>query len=911
MSPERGSSAMEDPANSKLTEADVPDKEPRNSAVFGIKAKLFLALSALAALTVGVAIVAWSVFNNIGSSVDHVTRKSVPNMVTSLRFAELSAEIAATAPAIIASRSQADRVREQIKLDNRVQTLKALIGELKAFDTAPEVVISLSELAENIAERLATLNAAVEQRINLADQKKGELARLYQVKSEFLGAVEPLVDDAVFNLVNDSEQVSANNAQSISNLVEGGISNLNRLLTINAEGNLAAGLLAEALHVNDPVQLQPIRERFVAAASAVERSLRQMPKNSQNETLTQASTALLAQGLAAGNIFATQDLALRLTNASSTPSLEEQERRTTALKTTHKRFLLELTPMVDDAALNLVLSTEDLTNTGSEAIRKLVDIGANLLHVLVNLRAEGILSAGLLNEAASVRESNLLLPLRERSDAAEGQLDRLIKQLPPSVDAGNLRKLTKALIEIGKGQDGMFALRRSELEQIQIAQKALDGSQKLAVDLSESVGERVSAAGQQSDAAAASSDQAIQTGKVLMLVFTFASLLGALVVIFFYVGPRIVRPLDNITEAMSELAAGDTSVDIPGRHRADELGRMAQALGIFRDTAIEVQESNLKEIRDTRRRLSDAIESISEAFSLYDSEDRLVICNSKYKSLLYPGIADEISPGMTFEAIIRRAAERGYIEDAKGRIEDWLTERLTKHREPGGPHVQQRGDGRWIMVSERKTEEGGIVAVYSDITELKQREAELSDKSQAMEQLSGQLAKYLSPQVYDSIFTGKQKVALNSRRKKLTVFFSDIVGFTETADRLESEDLTQLLNHYLSEMSQIALEHGATIDKYVGDAIVIFFGDPESKGVKQDALACVKMAIAMRNRMTELQDAWREAGVEKPLVCRTGINTGFCTVGNFGSEDRMDYTIIGGGVNLAARLESAAEPGEI
>jgi adenylate cyclase len=187
----------------------------------------------------------------------------------------------------------------------------------------------------------------------------------------------------------------------------------------------------------------------------------------------------------------------------------------------------------------------------------------------------------------------------------------------------------------------------------------------------------------------------------------------------------------------------------------------------------------------------------------------------------------------------------------------------------------------------------------------------LRNKSNALEQLSNQLAKYLSPQVYDSIFSGKQEVKLISQRKRLTVFFSDIAGFTETTDRLESEDLTRLLNQYLTEMSQIAVAHGATIDKYVGDAIVIFFGDPESRGVKEDALACVNMAIAMRERLKELEGVWKESGLEKPLNCRIGINTGFCTVGNFGSEDRMDYTIIGGGVNLAARLETAATPGEI
>ena len=192
-----------------------------------------------------------------------------------------------------------------------------------------------------------------------------------------------------------------------------------------------------------------------------------------------------------------------------------------------------------------------------------------------------------------------------------------------------------------------------------------------------------------------------------------------------------------------------------------------------------------------------------------------------------------------------------------------------------------------------------------------ERTRELAGKTSALEQLSNQLAKYLSPQVYNSIFTGKQEVKIDSNRKKLTVFFSDIVGFTETTDRLESEELTNLLNEYLTEMSNIALDHGATIDKYVGDAILIFFGDPETKGVKEDALSCVKMAVAMREKLTELQEKWRSAGIATPLRCRMGIHTDYCTVGNFGSEDRMDYTIIGRGVNIASRLESKAEPGDI
>ena len=185
--------------------------------------------------------------------------------------------------------------------------------------------------------------------------------------------------------------------------------------------------------------------------------------------------------------------------------------------------------------------------------------------------------------------------------------------------------------------------------------------------------------------------------------------------------------------------------------------------------------------------------------------------------------------------------------------------------------------------------------------------AVIAQKNKELESLSTKLSKYLSPQIYNSIFTGAQGVEIASNRKKLTIFFSDVVNFTETTDKLESEDLTNLLNRYLTEMSDIALKYGATIDKYIGDAIMVFFGDPETKGLKEDALACVRMAIAMLRRMRELRSEWQELGAEKPFRVRMGINTGYVTVGNFGSSERMDYTIIGNAVNLTARLQTNSE----
>lgn len=208
----------------------------------------------------------------------------------------------------------------------------------------------------------------------------------------------------------------------------------------------------------------------------------------------------------------------------------------------------------------------------------------------------------------------------------------------------------------------------------------------------------------------------------------------------------------------------------------------------------------------------------------------------------------------------------------------------------------------------------GIQDMLSRLSEESENRIQLAqekNRAEMLQTLSTKLSKYLSPQVYESIFAGETEVTLGSSRKKLTVFFSDIVGFTTTSDEMESEDLTSLLNQYLREMTDIALQHGATIDKYIGDAIMIFFGDPHSDGIEEDARKCVSMAIDMQKRVQELQNEWRNVGFVRPFEIRVGIHTGYCTVGNFGTESRMDYTIIGSAVNLASRIESSAEPGQI
>ena len=161
---------------------------------------------------------------------------------------------------------------------------------------------------------------------------------------------------------------------------------------------------------------------------------------------------------------------------------------------------------------------------------------------------------------------------------------------------------------------------------------------------------------------------------------------------------------------------------------------------------------------------------------------------------------------------------------------------------------------------------------------------------------------YLSPAVISDLLHNPEKLKLGGENKRLTIFFSDIAGFTSISEKLPTEQLVPLLNQYLSEMSDIVLKHRGTVDKYIGDAVMAIFGAPVD--YPDHAKSACLAALEMQERLIELNKKWKAEGFP-PINCRIGLNTGMVKVGNMGSTKRMDYTVIGDEVNLASRLEGA------
>jgi class 3 adenylate cyclase len=191
------------------------------------------------------------------------------------------------------------------------------------------------------------------------------------------------------------------------------------------------------------------------------------------------------------------------------------------------------------------------------------------------------------------------------------------------------------------------------------------------------------------------------------------------------------------------------------------------------------------------------------------------------------------------------------------------------------------------------------------------RTEELEAANETLQNAQDQISRYIDPNVTEKIFKGEFTAELSHQRVKLTTFFSDIKDFTQFADASDPEDVARLLNEYLGEMAKIVRAYGGTIPQFTGDAVFAIFGAPDSKGEREDALACVRMAIEMQHRMKVLREGWWNAGIQFPFEIRCGINTGMANVGNYGSEGFMEYLAIGMSTNLASRLEQACDPGEI
>ena len=331
--------------------------------------------------------------------------------------------------------------------------------------------------------------------------------------------------------------------------------------------------------------------------------------------------------------------------------------------------------------------------------------------------------------ASTASEADLALaafPIRRSLDS----LDALMPLMEERVRERLVRPL-EDLKALAAPVGGISAARSDELTLVAEGGRLIAENASLSRQLSEAADALVAGAARDITGAVAEAASVRRVGGGFLLAVMMLSIASAFLIVWFYVDRRLISRLTGLSESMLAIAGGNLRAPLPAAGSGDEIGRMAVALAVFRDTAVEIEEKNLREVAIARQHLVDAIESISEGFCLYDADGRLALANDRYRSIMSEG---PLAAGAAIEDVIRAAAARGAVLDAHGRSEAWAADRLERHRNPGSPFLEQHADGRWLQVSERRIADGGTVGIYTDITELKRREQALADLVGELEQ---------------------------------------------------------------------------------------------------------------------------------------------------------------------------------
>jgi adenylate cyclase len=708
-----------------------------------IRGKLTLTFGVVVVVTVVAAIAAESSFNTVRQKLSVITRTSVPAVTVAQMVAEMTAEVSAAVPSLHAVRNQAELETQFDRLNARMVELRAAVEKLADLSENAEGVRKLLSLAEGLGSSMLAERDNAEARLTLNEQSRTAVDGLTLEHRRFNAAVAPLIAAKEATFLSSSEDIRQGTARAVAELNQMSMKGLLPILLLRFQLSKMGEAVRVVPAATTSAEVDALQKDFSAASAMAARQLSILRANTsltnlrnslgQLERLFERVTTL---GDGEGNLFDRRRQQIAAADATA-PSVDQGAppenagigRELVAQEAIVERVVDRMITLIRNLASS---EASDLNRNVSSTLNALTNEGLRGIGDLQSLEALGNEIVGVLTVAALTETDERLAESRSAFSDSATEFSAKIQEFEPNPTMAPVVDSGRKLLAFGSGDDDLFALRAKELETAREGQHLLDGNLQLAQALSASVADLVAATRADSEQASQAAAAALMTSRSVLAAAATAGML-AMLAVWFYVSRSLGTKLGALGQSMLAIAGGNLRAPLPPVG-SDEIGRMAAALGVFRDTAVEIDEKNLRDIAVARQRLIDAIESISEGFALYDADDRLVLCNSRYRDLLYPGIADAMKPGTPFETIIRRAAERGLIEGATGRVEEWVAERLATHRNPSGVQVQHRSHDRWIQISERRTTDGGAVAVYSDITELKQQQQDLAAaRDEAME----------------------------------------------------------------------------------------------------------------------------------------------------------------------------------
>ncbi|RMD62157.1 MAG: HAMP domain-containing protein [Alphaproteobacteria bacterium] len=594
------------------------DKSGVRKKALSIRAKLFMAFGATAFMTVTVGGVAWLSFERIGGNLTDITGRVVPVMKSALEVAAETARLSAVTPTLQAAQTHDERTAAQTQLTASRQNLERLIKDLgtRLGTEARDQILKLDEKLDELSGDFEKLDQAVAQGIDLSARRMELVEQVGKIHTGLLNELAPKIDDASFTLVITAEDVTQTSSRSIRDLTERQIATLRSALEIKAEINSIFGLYTQVAFVSDPAFLPPLIEQYAAATKRIAAMIPNLPQTPVAQRVVQLTQRLIDYGAGEESLFTLRRN--ELTN-TATSAREARHKISNDILAVHDQLSAALAQLVDDANFDLIIGTDDAIQNSATAIQTLMDKDVANLRAMLSLQAEANLLAGLLASAANETTLALLQPLKERLTATSKRLAQNVAALPEGDEFETIKTATAALLAFTAGDMNILSLRTDELSLNAQAADLVADAREDSADLQKLVQAFVGQSDSAMKAAVQESEDIIHISSQIMLVVVGVSIVGAILLSWLYVGRAVIHRLTGVAYAMQEISSGHLRAEIPIDGN-DEITRIAEALVVFRDNALELEESRKRTEEERERAARERRELMLELARNFETE---------------------------------------------------------------------------------------------------------------------------------------------------------------------------------------------------------------------------------------------------------------------------------------------------
>jgi len=596
---------------------------------FGVKVKLQAAFAAAALMTVVASAVAIVSYQSVETDVERVARHEVPLMTDALRLSVISGEISTAAARFVGARTVAEQKELTTQIGQRAESLHRAIGRLKT-KADPSYFAGVAAAAGDLDKNLAELDKTIVQKTNMRVALEAQLDAIHKIHTEIGDKLTPIVDDSYFDVVMSAESVGKSGDKLIRGLVSDNLVRMQAMVQLGSETNLVTGLLTAGALTSSPAILAMIEDRFTASVRRAQRELARLPDDQKYTALRQRTDQLI-----------------KLSNFKGPRAADELARLQNVFRA-HEGLAEILITLIDDLNFTTVLESEQAAKRTSQVVKELVSNQISGLRNAMEIAVQTHLIASLMSEVAVAAEAASLVPLQDRFRASAALINKSLGALKNDAVSKDVGKL----LAFGAGNESIFELRKQELLATGAADKTVQANLRIQRDLEGSVGLLVSNSESSMVIGTNNLLEDIERNRTLLIIVAVASLLAAGMIAYFYVQRSLIRRLTTLGSTMERLSSGDNQVDVTAAEDRDEVGKMARAVLVFRDAAIE--KIRLEGEADAQRKGAEEERKRNEAIQIRHAEEQAQAIQSLAEGLrkLSDGeLAFRLTDGFTDEYV--------------------------------------------------------------------------------------------------------------------------------------------------------------------------------------------------------------------------------------------------------------------